>query len=192
MGRLSIKMPSYQYRDPLVKNKIASRSSYLKHDNLLTRKDYLLYCDGAHWTQKNQHRTWLSRRTCCEYLHTIDCIMSLSCIPLPKADGISHMPRMQLIKRISEANFTNRGKLNQHRDCGIRHYILKKSSGYIIYSQTMKWYTKFGQTKKRCTIVFFKVIRPIWRTQTKLATKPVAAMKFFRFALFLSVTRERG
>ena len=156
MGRLSIKMPSYQYRDPLVKNKIASRSSYLKHGNLLTRKDYLLYCDGAHWTQKNQHRTWLSRRTCCEYLHTIDCIMSLSCIPLPKADGISHMPRMQLIKRISDANFTNRGKLNQHRDCGIRHYILKKSSGVYNIFTNYEMIHKVWTDKEEVHYCFFQ------------------------------------
>ena len=44
---LNIKMSSYQYRDPHVKNKMVSRPSYLQHGNPYTWERQSLYWDGA-------------------------------------------------------------------------------------------------------------------------------------------------
>ena len=46
-GRLDLKMPSYQYRDPHGKDKTVSRPSYLQHDNSHTLERRFLYWDGA-------------------------------------------------------------------------------------------------------------------------------------------------
>ena len=46
-NRLSIKMLSYQYRDPHVKDKTASRPSYFLHGNRHTCENPSLYWDGA-------------------------------------------------------------------------------------------------------------------------------------------------
>ena len=46
-GCLNIKMSSYQYRDPHVKDKMVSRPSYFWHGNPHTWKRRSLYWDGA-------------------------------------------------------------------------------------------------------------------------------------------------
>ena len=46
-ARLNIKIPSYQYRDPHVKEKTVSRPSYLQHGNPHTWERRSLYWDGA-------------------------------------------------------------------------------------------------------------------------------------------------
>ena len=46
-GCLNIKMSSYQYRDPRVKDKTVSRSSFLQHGNPHTWERWSLYWDGA-------------------------------------------------------------------------------------------------------------------------------------------------
>ena len=46
-GRLNIKMLSYQYRDPHVKDKTVSPPSYLQHRNQPTWERQSLYWDGA-------------------------------------------------------------------------------------------------------------------------------------------------
>ena len=46
-GRLNIKMLSYQYRDPHVKDKTVSRPSYLYHGNPHTWERQSLYWDGV-------------------------------------------------------------------------------------------------------------------------------------------------
>ena len=49
-GCLNIKMSSYQYSDPHVKNKTVSRPSYLKHGNPHPCKRRSLYWDGVRYT----------------------------------------------------------------------------------------------------------------------------------------------
>ena len=46
-GRLNIKMSSYQYRDPHVKDKTVSRPSYLSHGDPDTRERRSLYWEGG-------------------------------------------------------------------------------------------------------------------------------------------------
>ena len=51
-GCLNIKMSSYQYRDPHVKDETVSWPSYLKHGNAPTWESRFLYWDGAQSVSK--------------------------------------------------------------------------------------------------------------------------------------------
>ena len=52
-GRLHVKMPSYQYRNPHCKDKMVSRPSYLYNENPYTQKDSLYIETGPCFPQQS-------------------------------------------------------------------------------------------------------------------------------------------